>query len=376
MWESGSSTDERHIHAESSLTTLYSSATPVSVSFTEPVTSPVSYQCSRMESMRPSLIDREEELWRKVLYERQPFPDNYVDPHTFLGGRMKNLYINNNSSFTRLQYEDEDNNIDIDSNLKFHQLRFWPVFVSASVVVKEFTLVCIFLGISKHITHYEQGEESNRGSCFKALMLLDFTLIVLGYLLHFRLAPSSNSIESIPIVTWQDVLRSCFIMGSLLRIFAPLLQSLTAPYSQDTIHALTIFFSALHLVFFDYSFIRGERDTYSGVLSLNASMVTAIMLVSRFYDILTVCAFMLLAVLLFVFSPWTFRLVRGLSIFGDLIITCILCILGGIVLWFPEEQVLLIIYICILLFVWAICPLWLTSMHKYKKVKALYQGNW
>jgi phosphatidylinositol glycan class C protein len=32
----------------------------------------------------------EKPLWRKILYERQPYPDNYTDADTFLSDLRKN----------------------------------------------------------------------------------------------------------------------------------------------------------------------------------------------------------------------------------------------------------------------------------------------
>lgn len=50
-----------------------------------------------------------------------------------------------------------------------------------------------------------------------------------------------------------------------LRIVSPVLQTLTSSYSNDTIDALVIIFSTIHLVFYDYAYVNGTKEVFTGV---------------------------------------------------------------------------------------------------------------
>lgn len=56
--------------------------------------------------------------WKKVLYERQPFPDNYVD-RRFLEELRKNIYA--------------------------RKYQYWAVVFESSVVVQQLCSVCVFV---------------------------------------------------------------------------------------------------------------------------------------------------------------------------------------------------------------------------------------
>jgi hypothetical protein len=50
-----------------------------------------------------------------------------------------------------------------------------------------------------------------------------------------------------------------------LRIVSPVLQTLTSSYSNDTIDALVIIFSTIHLVFYDYAYVNNTKDVFTGM---------------------------------------------------------------------------------------------------------------
>jgi len=286
--------------------------------------------------------------WRKILYEKQAFPDNYVDLHTFLDGRLAAEPLS----------EADNARTDTADTLT---PKFWPIFVATSVIVREIAVVGAFLGIYKHARWHQED-------CFVPLCVLDVALGVTGYAFHHQ--------------TWRQLVKSLpelahngFLLGCLLRILTPLLHTLTAPYSTNTIHALAIVFSTVHLLTFDYAFVTGDRDTYRGVLSMNAAILVAILCVSRLKDLSANCAFLLLAVLLFGLFPWTARRMREHSVQLDLFFTVALCIGTGVLLALAD-RVLLIVFAITVLLVWFICPYGISCMHKRHDIRRFYRGAW
>lgn len=66
------------------------------------------------------VTDTPEVKWQKVLYERQPFPDNYVDQR-FLEELRKNIYA--------------------------RKYQYWAVVFESSVVIQQLCSVCVFVVI-------------------------------------------------------------------------------------------------------------------------------------------------------------------------------------------------------------------------------------
>ena len=163
-----------------------------------------------------------QKAWRKVLYEKQPYPDNYVD-----------------KKFLQ----------DLDMTLETSTApSVFSIFLSTSVVVQQITAVAIFVAIHKFIVKHE--------SLFWRLFLFDAYLLSLIYVINLIFS------ENRP--TLKRTFKSSLLFVICLRVIAPALQTLTSSYSDDTIDALVIVFSALHLVFHDYAYVNSTKESFSG----------------------------------------------------------------------------------------------------------------
>ena len=269
--------------------------------------------------------------WKRVLYEKQPYKDNYIDPDKFLDHLHLVTYSPSN------------------------QVSFRTVFVSASVVVQQFTVVVSFLMIYKFIL---------RDQSVKVISILDFLLLILGYGVH-NCFDSNN-------LAHKHTFFSVILFLVCLRMVAPVLKELTLSFSSDTIHALAISLSAIHLAFHDYSFVNGEREEYSGTLSLNAAIFTAIILASRLGSIELVLAFILLAIICFSFFPRTARLVKSKSLALHLILTTIIWFITSLSLYFLDKTLFFVFEILILL-LWFVGPLCYLHMLVFKRAM---KGPW
>lgn len=161
--------------------------------------------------------------WRKVLYERQDYPDNYVDGEKFLD--------------------------ELDMNPTQSPLTFLGAFVSTSVVIQQMTAVAIFIAIHKYIVKHE--------SFVWLLFVFDGILLICIHLVQILLGQSPDLLYT---------LKSSLLFLICLRVIAPALQTLTSSYSDDTIDALVIIFSTIHLVFHDYAYVNNSKEIFSGLL--------------------------------------------------------------------------------------------------------------
>lgn len=214
--------------------------------------------------------------WQRILYEKQPYKDNHVDKEQFLSGL--NLSVNQGST-----------------DPAYHR----SVYHSASVVAQQFSVVAAYLTVYRYISMSSTPVLLN-------LAMLDTGLLVCGWLVDTLFNDDKGSLG-------QSIHTTLLFVGCL-RIIAPVLKNLTHSFSGDTIEALAIAFAALHLVSHDYAFINNEVRSYSGTLSLNAAMFTAIILASRLEDIDLVVLFILLAIICFSWFPAAARIVKKRSV--------------------------------------------------------------
>ena len=172
----------------------------------------------------------------------------------------------------------------------------------------------------------------------------------------------------------MELTQSFLLATIFLRISAPVLQTLTSSYSVDTIYALALLFSSLHLCFHDYCYVDGpgRYAMFNGTISLNAAMFTAVLLASRFKNVKTVVTFSLLAITIFTTFPSLARFVRSYSNWMHLLVSLLLVLLVCFLL-IQLSNTLLYVYITTVIFTWIVCPIWLLYMQKFKDKKS---GPW
>ena len=281
--------------------------------------------------------NNDERQWRKVLYEKLPYPDNYIDSTKFL------------------------DQLDIERSSKDHSYK--ELFLAASVIAQQVTVVAIFLSIYQYIVRANGSTK-----VLFNIGLIDFILVVVGYCID-RILSIEETNKRMSII---ELLQSVLLFVVCLRIAAPILQTLTSSFSDDTINALAITFATLHLVFYDYGFVIGEYESFSGTISLNAAVFTAVLLASRLSNIQTVVVFVLLAIICFSLFPMSARVMKRSSMSLHLLVTFTLMIIASLLLWFLDKT-LFTVYEVIILFLWVICPLWFMQMLPFKRV---LKGPW
>ncbi|CAM9781623.1 unnamed protein product, partial [Laminaria digitata] len=215
--------------------------------------------------------------WKNVLYERQPYADNFV-PDSFLEKLVTNSYV------------------------REPHLRLYVINTFA--VTQQVSAVTLFLVV---FMHTQDGLIS-----VGTMVVVDLLLLFGGYAMVFLVSPKRNAatgslvrstgrshsqdgdpyggrvgdnsfeaegaasraaavglaggedLEGLSLSAVSSTLASFFLFLAILRIMAPVLRTLTVSYSDDTIYALAVTLSFLHLAFHDYSY----ANTASGLFQV------------------------------------------------------------------------------------------------------------
>lgn len=200
--------------------------------------------------------------WQKVLYERQPFPDNYVD-RRFLEELRKNVHAR--------RYE------------------YWAVVFEASVVVQQLCSVCVFVVIWWYLDEGLLAPQWLFGAGLASSLL--------GYVL-FDVLDSGEGRRRSGRTRWAD-LKSALVFVAFTYGFSPVLKTLTESVSTDTIYAMAALMLLGHLIFFDYG---ANAAIVSSTLSLNMAIFASVCLASRLPRSLH--AFIMVTCAIQIFALW------------------------------------------------------------------------
>ncbi|XP_034036312.1 phosphatidylinositol N-acetylglucosaminyltransferase subunit C-like [Thalassophryne amazonica] len=206
--------------------------------------------------------------WRKVLWEHQPFPDNYVDQR-FLEELRRNEGI--------------------------RQYHYWAVVKEAGFVGQQLSCVAIFITLWLYM---EQGLLSP-----DTLLCTSLLCALLGYGLYQVLTSQTES-GSEPRTRLAD-LQSAAVFLSFTFGFSPILKTLTESVSTDTVYAMSAVMLLAHLLSFPYT-----QPSPPGSLSLNAALFASVCLASRLPGALHTFAMLSSALLVFALWPCLMQRVR------------------------------------------------------------------
>ncbi|WEJ96072.1 glycosylphosphatidylinositol anchor biosynthesis [Yamadazyma tenuis] len=176
--------------------------------------------------------------WKKLLYLKQPYPDNYID-ESFLNQLKRNETVSQVPYFKLVQ--------DF-SLIVFHVNNL--VFV-----------ILLFAGIYHH--HWDP---------FYATAV-STGVSLLGYV-SWRLYLNSGKKTS-------SSIKSFVLIIFVLSILSPVLKSLTRSTASDSIWFLSFLLTFANLIFHDYA-INASGRPYKPIISTNMALSNALVLASRF----------------------------------------------------------------------------------------------
>jgi len=211
--------------------------------------------------------------WEKVLWKRQPFPDNYVPP-CFL------------SSLRR--------------NSNFQPYSYWKLVSLCYPIAQHICTIFIFLATFVRI--------KERMLDPRLLVWASIFAFAIGYLvwqvIEIKLANKFRQVRK-PTNHAKTAKSSILAFLALLSL-SPVMKTLTGSTSSDSIWALAACLFVLNALIADYSSPRPEiytRESLTSVLSINAAVSASVVLASRLPDDISVFALMLCAVVLFAMFP-------------------------------------------------------------------------
>ncbi|KIJ68432.1 hypothetical protein HYDPIDRAFT_173158 [Hydnomerulius pinastri MD-312] len=201
--------------------------------------------------------------WKKVLWQKQPYPDNFIPPNSFLSS------LRRNPNFTPYTY--------------------WPLVFLCCAITQHlgavFTFLAVFVKLKERLLDA------------RMLLWVSVTCFLLGYI-AWEVLNYSNPIHGPS--NRSKVLKSSLLVFLTLMGLTPVLRTLTAATSSDSIWALSACLFLLNTLLADYSCIK---PGLTSVLSMNAAISSSIVLASRLPDDLSVFSLVLFAVQLFALFP-------------------------------------------------------------------------
>ncbi|KAI9595350.1 phosphatidylinositol N-acetylglucosaminyltransferase subunit C [Syncephalis fuscata] len=266
-------------------------------------------------------------VFRKVLYMKQPYPDNYVDV-TFLEHLQRN------------------------ANLRVHD--YWTTVQDFSVILQHATSVLIFVALFIYLY-------TERLSSY--LLIWSGALLTIGGYVFWDISTRQLDVQY-KVQRWGTLKSAFFIFATLLGL-SPILRILTKDISVDTIWAMTVCMFLANMLMHDYG--SGERGNiqFSGAMSTNTAIFASVLLASRLDNNLDVFALTSTAVEWFALFPILRRQLKKLSMRHSNILTCIL-VMVCTVMYYYISWTLMLIYVLTCLFVTFVCTWWLISIQKYK----------
>jgi phosphatidylinositol glycan class C protein len=262
--------------------------------------------------------------WRKILYEQQPYEDNYTDK-TFLLGLIRNAH--------KREYDTK------------------TIILDSSTVTQQLCCIALFIVIFIEIYDHNLSLDFILGG--------EALLTALGFLLRLLFDPK---------FTMKGMLRagkSVVVITLTLFGFSPVLRTLVQPFSNDTIWALSISFLLIHIFFHDYGYTHGTSERMDAPVSLNAAIFASVLLGSRLSNSMEVFALLCTAVQVFALFPVVRHHVKRASMKLHLGLTFVLFLITA-VCFLELSSTVGIMYIITIVSITFVGPIWLKWLQRYK----------
>ncbi|KRX18589.1 Phosphatidylinositol N-acetylglucosaminyltransferase subunit C [Trichinella nelsoni] len=273
-----------------------------------------------------------ENKWKRVLYLKQPFPDNYSGPQ-FINSLRKNV------------------------NLK--KVTFTEAVLGSCYVMHHISSVILFVIIFTYSYIGMIAWES-----VFAITLLTFFI---GYLLYLKLLNETDDLKS---SGYNFIsLKTIILYAGYAYGFSPVCQTLTATVSTDSTVATSVFMFLVNIIFCNYGC---DVVMVSSALSMNAGIFGTVCLVSRLSSRNEVFTLLTCSVVIFVVWP----LLRGklLEIYPTTNVPLAMCLAICVTAsMYPLSRVMTLLYVALHIFITLICSSLFVVMQSMKRT---LHGAW
>lgn len=261
--------------------------------------------------------------WKKLLYLRQPYPDNYTDV-SFLD------QLKRNTSVAKYSY---------------------------SKLFQDFSLIAFYASLLLLVNVHFTG--------IYAHMWLPYlpTVVSSGLSLFCLLADSR--------LGSSHQFKSYVVIAVLLLLVSPVLRSLTESTSLDSIWAVSTILTVVNIIYHDYSLdVTGK---YRSIISTNMSFANGIVLASRLLSSTEVFSFLVFSIEVAILAPlFDFRLRQVLATGHYALASCV-CSLVGSTIYLAYGPGFVVVYLMGVIFVLVVLPLYFAYLQRYKNE---LQGPW
>jgi phosphatidylinositol glycan class C protein len=247
-------------------------------------------------------------VWRKVLWQRQPFADNYTDA-SFLSC----LSVNRTPRYYN-----------------------WRILMRESTVVVQHASLIVILAVIFFRVRDGTIQASSLKAAFVSCILIGcsvtsllqtfFPCTSLSGQQHNALSASTPPVQAsqstslrlqlfpilLPLLPSGERLKGLCILSCALYLASPILETSTVNFSDNTAIALSVLATLIHALFHDYSYVLGSEGTSDcnrSALALNSGLFCAVIVASRLSTIENSMTYLVCGICAIAFAPDLFRVV-------------------------------------------------------------------
>lgn len=206
--------------------------------------------------------------WKKLLYLKQPYPDNYTDT-SFLD------QLKTNSTVSKYSY--------------------WKLIYDFSIISFYITTIIINLLVFSFIYKLDSNFKFN----LNLILIISFAFFFIGFVIW----TSTNKLTG-------SSFKSLLLIIFILLVLSPVLKSLTRSTSSDSIWALSFILCSLNVLCHDFSLNIEKSVQYRPIFSTNLSIANGIVLASRLNSTVEVFCFLLFTIQINILLPFFHFIIR------------------------------------------------------------------
>ncbi|KDQ63737.1 hypothetical protein JAAARDRAFT_115488, partial [Jaapia argillacea MUCL 33604] len=270
--------------------------------------------------------------WEKVLWRSQEYPDNHI-PDSFLSSLRKNA--------------------------NFRPYTYWSLVLGSCPITQHLATIFIFLAVFVQLRQRTLDP--------RLLVWISIGGFIAGYMV-WEWLDYRQTVRSHQQTNRAKIVKSSILVFLALMALSPVLKTLSAATSSDSIWALSACLFTLNVVFADYSSVRlgaEIRERLTSVLSMNAAISASVVLASRLSDDLSVFSLVLFSVQLFALFPLLRHRLQAMPSVVSAVFAMFLSALS-IYLSSALSTTVTFIFIYVFVFVTFIAPGMLVWSQKYK----------